>query len=52
MGPGFGREMAEAITRSLTAIGVALLVVGVLVGAGCQRGCAYLQRHVEVRWLP
>ena len=48
MGPDFGRGFVEG----LIGLGVALVLLGMLVGIGCQAGCRYLDRHVDVEWKP
>lgn len=46
MGPGFGRDLENAITT----FGVLVLVVGILTGIGCSAGCSYLKEHLGVTW--
>ena len=48
MGPGFGNE----IGKSLIWLGVALLLVGALLGGGCQVGCSWVSKHVNVEVTP
>ena len=50
MGPGFGEQMARSLTGVVISMVVGALVVGALVGIGCQAGCGYLREHVNVEW--
>lgn len=46
MGPGFGAGLVEC----MVALGIMLLVVGALLGIGCNAGCGYVTRHVRMEW--
>ncbi len=37
--------------RELVGFCLLLLVVGGVLGVGCQHGCAYVRRHIVVHWL-
>jgi hypothetical protein len=48
MGPGFSDSIADALMVGA----VVLLVLGALLGGGCQFACSYVNRHVDVGWKP
>jgi hypothetical protein len=48
MGSGFGADF----WRGLCTIGVLLFLGGLLIGAGCHRGCSYVARHLNVELKP
>lgn len=48
MGPGFGDHLVEGFI----AICVMCLIIGAIVGLGCNAGCAYARSHINVEWKP